>query len=80
MMCFTARPILNIGSANIYTMRPRWSFVFVVDERINRGIRPYFMKALKNLLSTALANKPIMNKRDLWLLMRSSQSNPSRNR
>lgn len=80
MMCFTAGPMLNIGSANIYTMRPGRSFFFVEDESINRGIRPYFMKALKNLLSTALANKPIMNKRNLWLFMLSSQSNPSRNR
>ena len=38
------------------------------------------MKALKNLLSATLAHKPIVNKRNLRLFLRRSQSNPSRNR
>ena len=61
MMRLTARPILNIGCSNIQTVCPRRSLLFVIYERIYWCIRPYFMKALKNLLSTTFAHEPIVN-------------------
>lgn len=42
-------------------MGPGRSFLLVIYERVNGCIGPYFMKALKNLLGTALAYKPIVN-------------------
>ena len=61
MMSLAAGPILDISCTNIKPVRPSRCFLFVINKRINWSIGPNFMKALKNLLSTALAHEPVMN-------------------
>lgn len=80
MMSLTARPILDISCANIKPMRPSWGFHFIVHKGVNRCIGPNFMKALKNLLCTALAHEPVVNQSDFWLFAKITHAIPSRNR